>query len=692
MWRTLVVAALFAVPALAQSVQVYETYGDRSKLLERRASNLQLAAGAGQAGTVIAVDDATRYQTMDGFGASITHSAASVISKNLTTSQRRELFRSLFDPTYGAGISLLRQPMGASDFSARGNFSYDDAVDPTLANFSIAPDQEFTTPLLREAIAANPSLRLLALPWSPPAWMKTNGSMNNGGVRTDQFPVLAQYFVKFLQAYQKERLPVYAISMQNEPLYGTNDYPSALVSATDQAFFIGKYLGPALVQAGFRDTKILAYDHNWDHPEYPQTVLADADARQYLAGSSFHCYGGDVSAQSTVKNAYPDKDIWFTECSGTVGSSFSGDLAWNARNLLIGATRNWARSVILWNIALDQTSGPINGGCRNCRGVVTIDTSTSPPTVTRNVEYYVLGHLGKFVRPGAVRIDSTSGNDNVYSVAFRNPDASVVLLVLNDHNGAKDFRVTWHGAAFAYTLPGKSVATFVWNSKAPAFSAAGVVNAADVKEALSPGALFTVFGAELAALSLPAPDFPLPWTMDATSITVNGRAAPILYLSPAQVNAQVPWESETGTATVAITRNGETTSQTVTVSAAGPGLFTIDGRRAAAFNEDMTYNTPATPLPAGQTILLFGTGLGPVSPGGVTGESASGTSLSWTTGGVQANIAGHTVRPAFSGLAPLWAGLYQVNVVVPPATPPGQAPVSLSVDGVTSNEATIEVR
>lgn len=197
MRRTLIFLAVLVGPALAQPVQVYETYGDRSKLLERRAANLQLTPGAGQVGVSITVDDTTRYQTIDGFGASLTHSAASVIFKNLNTAQRRDLFWSLFDPTYGAGISLLRQPMGASDFSARGNFSYDDAEDPTLANFSIAPDLEFTTPLLREAIAANPSLRLLALPWSPPAWMKSNGSMNGGSVNADRYPVFAQYCVKF---------------------------------------------------------------------------------------------------------------------------------------------------------------------------------------------------------------------------------------------------------------------------------------------------------------------------------------------------------------------------------------------------------------------------------------------------------------------------------------------------------------
>jgi glucosylceramidase len=170
-----------------------------------------------------------------------------------------------------------------------------------------------------------------------------------------------------------------------------------------------------------------------------------------------------VSAQTQVKNAYPSKDIWFTECSGTVGSSFAGDLVWNAEHLLIGATRNWARSISLWNVALDQHSGPTNGGCMSCRGVVTIDDSTTPATITNNVEYYVLGHLGKFVAPGAYRIASnTFGAGSIEDVAFKNPDGSIALFVLNASSGSSQFTVGWKGDTFNYTLPAGAVATFTW--------------------------------------------------------------------------------------------------------------------------------------------------------------------------------------------------------------------------------------
>jgi glucosylceramidase len=208
--------------------------------------------------------------------------------------------------------------------------------------------------------------------------------------------------------------------------------------------------------------KIFAYEHNWDNTDYPGSVLASS-AAPYVGGSSFHCYAGDVSAQSTVRTAYPGKDIWFTECSGTVGSSFAGDLVWNSENLLIGATRNWARSVSLWNLALDQNSGPTNGGCMNCRGVVTIDTSTSPATITYNVEYYLLGHLAKFVVPGAHRIDSNTFNaGGLEDVAFQNPDSSIVLFALNSGSAPATFSVSWKGTYFNYTLPSQSAVTFEW--------------------------------------------------------------------------------------------------------------------------------------------------------------------------------------------------------------------------------------
>lgn len=447
------------------NAQVVLTTGEQTKLLAPQ-PEAPFGTGGSQNSQVITVNEATQYQTMDGFGASLSDSSAWVIWNDLNASQQATLLQQLFSPTAGIGLSFLRQPMGATDFVVNGNYSYDDVpagqTDPQLANFSIAHDKPYIIPLLQQALAINPAAKVVALPWSPPAWMKTSGTMNGGDINTAYFPNLAQYFVLYLQAYQQAGIPVYAISVQNEPLNSTSSYPSESLAASDESNFIATYLGPALNTAGLGSVKILAYEHNWDNTDYPESVLASS-ASAYIAGSSFHCYNGNVSAQSTVRTAYPAKDIWFTECTGTVGSSFAGDLAWNSENLLIGATRNWARSVSLWNLALDQNSGPTNGGCSGCRGVVTVDTRTSPATITYNVEYYVLGHLAKFVVAGAHRIDSnTFSGGGVEDVAFQNPDGSIVLFVLNSGTAPGNFSVSWKGAYFNYTLPPQSAATFEW--------------------------------------------------------------------------------------------------------------------------------------------------------------------------------------------------------------------------------------
>jgi glucosylceramidase len=326
----------------------------------------------------------------------------------------------------------------------------------------VTHDAAYIIPLVKQALAINPSIKVVALPWSPPAWMKSTGTMNGGNMNPAYFSSLAHYFVDFVQAYRQQGVPIYALSVQNEPLFSTTGYPSEHLAASDESAFIANNLGPALSTAGLAKVKIFGYEHNWDNTAYAESELASS-AAQYLAGTSFHCYAGDPSAQSTVQTTFPAKDIWFTECSGITSSTFAGDLVWNAQHLLIGSTRNWARSVCLWNLALDQDSGPKNGTCSNCRGVVTIDDSVSPATVTLNVEYYILGHLGKFVYPGAHRIESnTFGPGSIEDVAFQNPDGSIVLLVLNSASKAATFTAHFKDLSFHYTLPAGAVATFTW--------------------------------------------------------------------------------------------------------------------------------------------------------------------------------------------------------------------------------------
>ena len=697
-WLSAFVSLAAVSAALGQNVQVYETDGDQSKLLTPR-SGVAFSPGAapGSVAFNITVDSTTKYQPWDGVGASLTDSAGWVIWNKLSVSQQASLMQKLFDPNAGIGIGILRQPMGATDLSASGDYSYDDVpagqTDPNLLQFSIAHDETYLIPLLEQALAINPSLKIHALPWSPPAWMKTSDSMNGGSIIDSDFPTLAQYFVRYIEAYEQYGLPIYAISMQNEPLNSTSSYPSASVASSDEANFIGNNLGPALAGVGLGGVNIFAYEHNWDQPDYPEQVLSDSAAYGFTAGSSFHCYAGDVSAQSEVEQMFPAKGIWFTECSGTVGSSFAGDLSWNAENLLIGATRNWARGITLWNLALDQNSGPQNGGCTNCRGVVTIDDSVSPSTITYNVEYYVLGHLGKFVQPGAYRIDSnTYGSGSIEDVAFVNQDGSVVLFVLNASSGSTTFAVTWNESNFTDTLPAGAVATYEWQVPPPSFPPDGVINAAAPGAGLSPGELFSIYGSNLSAWVAQPGLLPLPATMAAANVQINGVNAPLVYVSPLQINAQVPWETTPGNATLTVSHAGVTASQTVSVAAAAPAIFTLYGsQQAAALNLDYAVNSQTSPAPGGQAIFLYGTGFGGVSPAVPDGAAAGSNPTSQVKANVTATVGGVSAKVEFAGLAPGFAGLWQINVELPSGQS-GDVPVIVTVGNAPSNTVNVWVQ
>jgi len=402
------------------------------------------------------------YQEMVGFGAAITDASASLIN-GLPPPRREALLRDLFDPDSGIGLSFTRLTIGASDFSPR-HYSFDDMPpgerDPTLARFSIEPDHRDRIPVVQRALAINPRLKVMASPWSAPGWMKTSGKLIGGTLRPDAFGPFAEYLLRYVEAYDSLGVPIYALSVQNEPHFEPPDYPGMRLEPAARARFIGEYLGPLLARERM-GTVILDWDHNWDQPDSPLRVLADSVARRYIAGVAWHCYGGEVSAQTKVHDAYPALDAYFTECSGGEWApSFADNLVWNVRTLIIGATRNWARGVLLWNLALDEQHGPHKGGCGNCRGVVTIDSRSG--AVTRNVEYYALAHASRFVRPQARRIGSSSGVAGLESVAFRNPDGSRVLIVINTAAMEQRFVVRWGGNTLVYGLPAGAVATLRW--------------------------------------------------------------------------------------------------------------------------------------------------------------------------------------------------------------------------------------
>lgn len=462
MSRFLAAVALVALaaPAAAQmGARAWVTTTDRAKLHYPE----PVEAGGTQPGDlVIRVDPTKRHQRMVGFGAAITDASAWLIRTKLDPERRAALMRDLFGRD-GLGFSFTRVTIGASDFSRR-HYSFDDPPggkpDPELRHFSIGTERDTVVPVAREALAINPDLKVMASPWSPSGWMKTGGSMIGGTLRPEYYAAYAEYFRRTVQAFGAAGVPVAYLSIQNEPDYSPPDYPGMKWAPADRARFVGRHLGPLLAKSR-EAPAILEWDHNWDKPEQPLAVLADPVARRYVAGVAWHCYGGNVAAQSKVRDAYPDKDVFFTECSGGGWRpGWAAAFREQMRDLVIGSTRHWARGVLMWNLALDEKGDPQLGGCTNCRGVVTIDSRTG--AVTRNLEYYALGHASRFVRPGAHRVESSAPARGVHSVAFRNPDGDMVLVALNDGAEPRRIRVQAGSRAFAHRLLAGSASTYIW--------------------------------------------------------------------------------------------------------------------------------------------------------------------------------------------------------------------------------------
>lgn len=467
-----------AAPADGRGVSEWLTTADLGTHLARQ-DNLHFSTGNGSGIIKITVDENKAYQQMDGFGASLTDGSAWLISQKMSQQQRNDLMVKLFDPVRGIGLNFLRQPMGASDLTlpASGEYSYDDMpkgqTDPDLTHFSIAHDQAYIIPLLRQALQINPNLKIMATPWSPPGWMKSTDSMEGGTLNTSAYTAYANYFVKYIQAYQAQGIPIYAVTVQNEPLYQPVGYPGMSFPADQEATFISKYLAPAFAQNHIT-TKILGYDHNWDQPSYPTTLLSDPSTNAALAGTAWHCYAGQTGVQTEIHSAYPTKDTYETECSGGQWELNNG-LPGTA-NLVITATRNWSKSVVRWGLALDPNGEPNLGtgaACSQCRGIVTIDQNTGK--VTYNGDYYALGQLSKFLASGATRIDSSNGSNGVTDVAFQNPDGSKVLYVYNTAADRQRFDVQWGGQWFSTALPGGALATFTWNGTQTPGGGSGLV-------------------------------------------------------------------------------------------------------------------------------------------------------------------------------------------------------------------------
>lgn len=407
----------------------------------------------------ILINPSEKFQTVDGFGYTLTGGSVEVINQ-LSPAKKKELLQDIFGKSeQSIGVSYLRLSIGASDLNS-SVFSYDDVpagqTDEDLSEFSLAKDQPVID-MLKEILAINPDIKIIGAPWSPPIWMKDNGNSIGGSLKTEYYQVYAEYFVKYIQEMKKNGITIDAITPQNEPLHPGNN-PSMYMTAEQQRDFIKNNLGPAFRAANIA-TKIVLYDHNCDKPEYPITILQDPEAAQYVDGSAFHLYAGDVSALGVVKKAFPNKNLYFTEqWTGSTGT-FAGDFIWHTKNVIIGTMRNWSKIALEWNLANDAQFQPFTpGGCTQCKGAITINSSDS---YTKNVAYYIIAHASKFVPQNSQRIGSTQVG-NLSTVAFRTPEGKIALIVLNEGAEVENFNITFDGKSVATSLPSNSVATYTF--------------------------------------------------------------------------------------------------------------------------------------------------------------------------------------------------------------------------------------
>jgi glucosylceramidase len=441
---------------------------------------LQPVAFSGSAPTealpTIEVDDSRTFQPIEGFGFSLTGGSAYLLA-GLETDERATLLRELFGPTEESiGVSCLRLTIGASDLG-RKDFSYwglrRGTKHPDMARFNLSAGDREVVPVLQEILRINPTMKFIASPWSAPPWMKSNGSYVAGRLKPDCYDAYARYFLRYIETMRAHGIHVSAVTPQNEPQNPKNE-PSMVMSAAEQADFIRGYLGPAL-HGSAPDTEILCWDHNCDGADYPLAVLGDVGAHAYTAGVAWHLYNGSPEAMSYVRAQHPDKKVYFTEQWVSANDDFMGALRWHTKNVIIGALRNWARTALEWNLASDPRYAlHTRLGAVGALGGVTIGATPKPrhgavaiaATIKRNPGYYLMAHAARFIRPGSVRVHS-SEVDRLPNVVCLTPDARMVMVVLNDGEGARRFRVRHRGACAPLELGPGEVATLRWNA-APA--------------------------------------------------------------------------------------------------------------------------------------------------------------------------------------------------------------------------------
>lgn len=399
------------------------------------------------------------YQEMDGFGYTINGGSAKHIT-NMSAPARAKLLQELFGVgTNDIGVSYIRLSVGASDLD-EVVFSYNDLpageTDVNIEKFDLGYDKLYLIPVLKQILAINPAIKILGSPWSPPVWMKTNGDARGGSLKPEYYTAYAKYLMKYVQAMKKEGIVIDALTVQNEPLHPGNN-PSLLMLAEDQKVFVRDHLGPTFEKNGIK-TKIIIYDHNADRPDYPISILNDKEAAKYIDGSAFHLYGGTIDAISKVHEAHPDKNLYFTEQWVGAPGDFANELSWHTENLIIGAPRNWCKTVLEWNLAADENQKPHTdrGGCDRCLGALTIKGDE----VTREPAYYIIAHASKFVRPGSVRVESNMV-EGLPNVAYKTPNGGVTAIIQNTSKEDKTIDVKLGNKTTTIKLKASAIATLV---------------------------------------------------------------------------------------------------------------------------------------------------------------------------------------------------------------------------------------
>ena len=446
--------------ALSLQAQIWTSTADASvQLFKHPLTKIENTATIPSGIIKVKVNPQKTFQTMEGFGYALTGGSAQVIH-HLSKEKRKALINEIFGSSSSSlGVSYIRISMGASDLDAEV-FSYCDLpkneVDPQLTHFNLSKDTVHLIPILKEILAIQPNIKIMASPWSAPIWMKSNGISMGGHLLKKYYASYALYFEKYIKAMQAKGIQIHSLTMQNEPEHGGNN-PSMLMSAEEQTEFLRDYLGPQLKAAKLK-TEIVLFDHNADHPNYPITILNDAKARSYASATAFHLYLGKEEALSEVHKAYPDKKIYFTEQWTGAKGSYDEDFMWHLAHIVIGTIENWSAVVLEWNLANDAKFEPHTPfGCTECKGAFTIQDSN----IQRNVSYYIIGQIAKLVKPGAIRTSSSSTNASLLTTSFNLKNGKKAILILNTTD-SKQILLEENKNHYLINIPAKAASTIIW--------------------------------------------------------------------------------------------------------------------------------------------------------------------------------------------------------------------------------------